>query len=373
MAAPVLPSEPPLADPRAEAPAGEQDPVLAAAAQAWDQAVRTNNVPGFAVVGSPGGRVAESNPPPPASAGGSLPREDGPARLAHRVHKVTQPLGSFLPDSLTEGSSYPYGTQEAPQPSYPSPVAGSRPVAAPTYPPRSPLPVKGPPSAATSYSYVSAAPVTASGVVRVEQLTGWVQPSELKPGTQRQICEQLYPFAVDRSLVTVVVAVPAAIEFKSRVAAELALALAASGHPRVLLLEADFHRPRVHRTLRVDMPMGCGFSQQLHARIHSGQRPSWAVVGCTPTLHVAAEGMMRSPGLLGSQFFDEAVRDFKSYYDFIVIDGPSSSLEVDSGPLNAVSDALVVVSPPNDADSLLQVNALFEQKRVSAVAVIPAT
>jgi Mrp family chromosome partitioning ATPase len=207
--------------------------------------------------------------------------------------------------------------------------------------------------------------------VRVETIAQWAPPAALDPSSRRGICQQLYPQAVDRCLVVAVIAVPESVDHKSRVAAELALALGESGHPRVLLLEADFHRSRVHRAMGVEMPMGAGFSQQMHARIQGSQGTAWTVVACTSTLHVLAEGVMRSPGLLGSELFAEAVRDLRSYYDFVVIDGPTLSLELDAAPLNAVCDGLVVACPANAGDSLLRVTGLFEQKRVNAVAVVP--
>jgi len=60
----------------------------------------------------------------------------------------------------------------------------------------------------------------------------------LTPQAQRGLCEQLYPYAVENCFVLSVVAVPESWATNHAFARELALALAESGHPRILLLEA---------------------------------------------------------------------------------------------------------------------------------------
>jgi Mrp family chromosome partitioning ATPase len=204
-------------------------------------------------------------------------------------------------------------------------------------------------------------------VVRLQGVPStWSPDPELTPEAQRGLCEQLYPFAVEACFVLAVVAVPESGNYKSRVAAELALALAQSGHPRVLLMEADFHRPCVQRTLCVDMPMGAGFSQQLRERIIRGNRGRWTVIAPQPSLHVLAEGMMRTPGLLLTRQFAEGLKELRSYYDLIIIDGPTSSLDVDSKALDSVIDGLVTVCPAKGSPALAQMQSMFSQKRFSA-------
>jgi Mrp family chromosome partitioning ATPase len=200
----------------------------------------------------------------------------------------------------------------------------------------------------------------------------WRPDPSLTPQAQRGLCEQLYPYAVENCFVLAVVAVPESVGYKSRVAAELALALAESGHPRILILEGDLHRPWVQRTMGVDMPISSGFSQQLNGRAQgSGAGSRWTVLGCTPSLHALAEGMMRSPGLLLSKQFADCVKELRTYYDFIVIDGPSASLDVDSGALDAVTDGVVTVCPAKGSQSIAHMQNLFARKRFSAFATAP--
>jgi len=155
------------------------------------------------------------------------------------------------------------------------------------------------------------------------------------------------------------------------VAVELALALAESGHPRILLMDGDIHSPRVHRLMHVEMPMSAGFSQQLRERINGSSERRWTVVSCSKVLHVLAEGMLRSPGLLLSRQFSDGLADLRNYYDFIVIDGPSSSLPVESQALDAVADGVVYVCGKQGSPGLAQLQALFRDKRLQTVVTSP--
>jgi len=360
------------------------DPVLASAAQAWDAQIRAHEVPGFAVVrprSEPPGPVRPtSSVPPPVAPPVTPPVQSAPiaAPRSARPMKVTQPLGSFMPDGIwndPKATPVPGAIPAAPRSPVPpprTPVPPRSPVA-----PRSPLPPRSPPEAGqTGYSYVSTpppAPVPAPAdpppVIRVQPVTSnWAPDPSLNPQERRGLCEQLYPCAVENCFVVAVISVPESRSYKSRVAAELALALAESGHPRILLLEGDFHRPLVQRLLSVDMPMGGGFSQQLHSRIQGKNESRWTVVSCSKSLHVLAEGVMRSPGLMLSRQFAEGLKDLRSYYDFIVIDGPTTSLDVDSKALDAVCDGLVTVCPANGSPALAHMQTLFSRKRFSVFA-----
>jgi len=360
------PAENPLAnDPRA-------DPVLATATRAWDDEIRAHAVPGFAVV-RPGSE------PPPARAGSNAPSppaavEAAPAQVSagpaprsrpRTQMKVTQPLGSFIPELLAREAANPRAETARP-------TEAPRPSTAP----RSPTPERYPsvgPQSQSRYSYVSSVPPGGENTVTMVRPgpANWAPDPSLKPGLRRPVCEQLYPLAVEGCFIVLVVGVPEALDQKSRVAAELALALAESGHPRILLLEGDIQSPRVHRLMRVDMPMATGFSQQLRDRINGSIERRWTVVSCDKVLHVLAEGMMRSPGLLLSRKFSDGLADLRTYYDFIVIDGPSTSLAVESQALDAVADGVVYVCGPQGSPSLAQLQAMFRQKRLQTVVANP--
>src|SRR5262249_49470979 len=139
----------------------------------------------------------------------------------------------------------------------------------------------------------------------------------------------------------------------------------------VLLMEANFDWPAVHRQMGVSMPSFSGFSQQMHARTRKGQKRPWIVVRCTPSLDVLAEGIVRSPGVLYSQQFSEAVSELRQYYRVIVCDGPVVGA-ADARPLDAVTDGLIVVARSQRAlmNSLDGATKWFGKKQL--VAALPA-
>jgi Mrp family chromosome partitioning ATPase len=199
---------------------------------------------------------------------------------------------------------------------------------------------------------------------------GWKLDPQLRLEARRQLADELFPLAVAGCFVLGVTGVPEARAHKPLVAAELALALAEARHPRVLLVEADFQWPTLHALLQIDMPPSLGFSQQLRARAYNDQ---WHVVEISPTLHVLAEGIMRSPGLILSSHFEDSLRSFRSYYDFVIADGPLVSAEVDCRAFDAVIDGVAIVTTTPASPWLSGSLALFSDKRYSTVVATGAT
>ncbi len=187
----------------------------------------------------------------------------------------------------------------------------------------------------TGYRYVSTPPPgrrsertgngndNASVVSRYPVQEGWRPDLSLLPESRRALCDELYPLAVISCSVVAVVGAPDVSEAKSRLAAELALALAESGHTRVLLLEGDLVQPRVRRFLKVQVPPGHGFSEQLGSRVNVPGARRWTVIECSQSLHALPEGRESNADLMLSHLFEECIRELRRDYDFIIIDGPS--------------------------------------------------
>lgn len=246
-----------------------------------------------------------------------------------------------------------------------------------TRPPLSPRPPAddAPHAAApddTGAKRLSPPPPPENGVVAICDVPPtWKPDATLNPAARNGLREQLFPLALDRCFVVVVTGPNGMRESKSRVAAELALSLAEAGHPRILLMDANFHRPRVHSHMQVDIPVAWGFSQQLHARVHGEIVQGWAVLGCTPTLHVLGESMFRSPGMLLSKQFEDSMRELKTYYDIIVVDAPDLSFDLDCRALDVLADGIIVVTPPNVADPVSALRPFFSSRVISTVIAEP--
>jgi Mrp family chromosome partitioning ATPase len=184
-----------------------------------------------------------------------------------------------------------------------------------------------------------------------------------------ELCAMAMERALGRCFVVMITSGGGARQAKSEAVAHLSLALAETGHPRILLMEGEFDRPAVHEVMGVEMPRSAGFSQQMHNRIHAQASGGWVVVECLPTLHVLAEGRVRSPGLLHSFQFEGAVTDLRQRYEIIVIDGPPLSVNTDMRALEAVVDGVIVVLRPGDREPTPVERALFGRKLLKIVTV----
>jgi len=122
---------------------------------------------------------------------------------------------------------------------------------------------------------------------------------------------------------------------KSTLAANLALSIAKSGK-RVLLLEADFRRPRIHRLFGIDNKTGVTSvltgDCELPEAAHQTAVENLTVMPCGPRPQNASD-------LLTTPRFKELIDTVRDEYDFVIVDTP---------PLLAVSDP-AVVAPRTDA------------------------
>jgi Mrp family chromosome partitioning ATPase len=300
---------------------------------------------------------------------------------ADMLAPATQRLGSSTPPLQSVAPTSARTTQVLGSPIPPIIAPGSRrtPTTGAGFPSQRATPMPR----STGYSYVSTPPPVApipqpmsSGppapssprpttISTRPAPPGWRPDLSLLPESRRALCDEIYPQAVDRCMVIAVLDGADHGEGKSRLTAELALALAESGHPRVLVLESDLQRPAMRRFLRVDMPAGFGLSEQLQSRIEVRQRRPWTVVECSPSLHVLAEGANGAPELILSRPFEDCVHELRSFYDSIVLDGPRISDTPACRAVNDVIDNAVLLA--SAAGELVQARSLFAGKRVSVV------
>jgi Mrp family chromosome partitioning ATPase len=134
-------------------------------------------------------------------------------------------------------------------------------------------------------------------------------------------------------------------EGKSVFATQLALVLSESQRARVLLVEANFHRPSLSRILGFRVPDGYGFSAQIVRKMRGSMEP-WCVVALGPALHVLAEslGEQGFPETLHSTHFQNAIGFLSRGYDFLVIDAPSILGSGDANVVENAVDGMIVVA-----------------------------
>jgi Mrp family chromosome partitioning ATPase len=136
-------------------------------------------------------------------------------------------------------------------------------------------------------------------------------------------------------------------EGKSVFAAQLALVLSESQRARVLLVEANFQRPSVAKTLGFKVPDGQGFSSQIVRKMRGSLEP-WCVVALGPALHVLAEAPEQSfPETLHSTYFQSAISFLSRGYDFLVVDGPTILGSGDANVVENAVDGVILVTRSN--------------------------
>ena len=291
---------------------GPQDPSLDPGPPRSDPPARPSSDPAPRSSSDP---PAQHRSDPPASDPPRRPRSDPPAQHRSEPPRV-QHAGSRSDPPLRTNSEPPPVTAKNPH------TDPGRPLMARSEFPKDVIAFRDPPSGWKPASAVAA-------------------PSSLEE--LRAVRDQLYRFAVRGCFVVGVTSTPD-VTSKSETAAQLAWILA-EGRARVLLMEADFDQPAIHRALGVETPLQAGLSEQLRRRNKGAARVPWLLIRCSPTLHVLAEGRVRSPGLLSAVQFVDALSDLRGYYDVIVLDGPVAGESVDAQVLEDICDGLVVVGP----------------------------
>ncbi|HXW04259.1 MAG TPA: polysaccharide biosynthesis tyrosine autokinase [Vicinamibacterales bacterium] len=120
-------------------------------------------------------------------------------------------------------------------------------------------------------------------------------------------------------------------EGKTMVAANLAIGLAQAGQ-RVILIDADMRRPRVHEMFRVTQEPGLSNLMVGHSTPSASIRK-----GAVPGLWLLPAGRIppNPAELLGSQRFRDFIRLLGEHFDTVIVDSP---------PIMAVTDAAIAAS-----------------------------
>lgn len=127
---------------------------------------------------------------------------------------------------------------------------------------------------------------------------------------------------------TIAISSPNAAEGKSTTALNLAITISQLGK-KVLIIDADTHRPSLHKKLKVDNRTGLleliAGDTTLEQALHP-HNEFLDVLSCNASVPNPSE-------ILSSESFNQLLEDLKTRYDCIILDTP---------PVNPVSDALVI-------------------------------
>ncbi len=149
--------------------------------------------------------------------------------------------------------------------------------------------------------------------------------------------------APDRPQRSLIVSSPRPDDGKTTVACNLALAVAQSGR-RVLLVDANFYRPRIHRIF--ENPPAKGLSNLL---IGDGTLSSFVTQTTVPLLEVLGSGPTppNPVEILGSEACQAFLKEATSHYDQVIIDSAPILLANDAVVLGPAVDGVILVIRAN--------------------------
>ncbi len=168
---------------------------------------------------------------------------------------------------------------------------------------------------------------------------------------------------VDKPIRTLLVTSPGLSEGKTTVAANLAIVLAQGGK-KVLLLDADMRKPRIHRIM--DLPNKLGLSEFFKhpTRDLRSAVQQWG----DAYLDVVTSGKVppNPAELLGSKRMSQILEMFKGKYDYVVIDSPPVGVVTDPTVLSARVDGTLLVVEPNKTKLGAAIAAMEQLRRAEA-------
>lgn len=150
----------------------------------------------------------------------------------------------------------------------------------------------------------------------------------------------------DKDLKVIVVTSSVPKEGKSTVSANLAVAMAQLGR-KVLLVDADMHRPMQHRIWNLGNDLGLSNVIVGQAELRT------AIKKVMVNVHVLTSGVMppNSMALLDSQRMASLIEIFSDNYDFTIIDTPSLNSAADAAILGKMTDGVLLVVRPGVVDT----------------------
>jgi polysaccharide biosynthesis transport protein len=156
----------------------------------------------------------------------------------------------------------------------------------------------------------------------------------------RSIRTNLMFMSTDREVRRLLVTSPSPQEGKTTVAANLAIVMAQSG-TRVLLVDTDMRRPRVHKAFGIERPrvglstMVLGESTADDSIAHTAV-PNLDVLVCGPTPPNPSE-------LIHTEAFLRVIEEISSRYDRVIFDSPPIGVVTDAAILSKLVDGTVLI------------------------------
>ncbi len=173
---------------------------------------------------------------------------------------------------------------------------------------------------------------------------------------------------VDKPIKTIIVTSPSPAEGKTTIAANLAVIIAQSGK-KVVLLDADLRRPRIHRLTGIPNRLGLSDLFRGNTNLSAAGR----VVASLPNLAIIPSGSLppNPVELLGSEKMSRILNSILETADVVVIDTPPSMV-TDAQVLARKADAVLLVVRPGHthADTAAATLEMFNRANSRIVGVV---
>lgn len=189
------------------------------------------------------------------------------------------------------------------------------------------------------------------------QIMSLVNPKSLEAEAYRTLRTNLQFSTVAGELKSMVVTSTNASEGKSTTMCNLAVSFAQTGK-KVLLLEGDLRRPRLHTYLGLSNLHGI-------SNVLAQNVPFQEVIQSTALdIHVLTCGPIppNPAELLNSNRFKELLEELKQHFDLILIDAPPVGVVTDAAILSTLVDGtlMVVASHQTDRDRAIRAMKLLQ-------------
>jgi len=166
-----------------------------------------------------------------------------------------------------------------------------------------------------------------------------LDPKSLAAECCRSIRTNILFMSPDHPIRTMVVTSPSPQEGKTTTAANLAITMAEAGG-RVLIVDTDLRRPRLHKSFGVPNQVGVSTvivgETTLEEAIKRSEVPNLDVLTCGPVPPNPAE-------LLHTAKFAKMLDSLKERYDRIILDSPPTSAVTDPVVLGNIADGVILV------------------------------
>jgi succinoglycan biosynthesis transport protein ExoP len=175
--------------------------------------------------------------------------------------------------------------------------------------------------------------------VRDRDLGVFREPRSMAAECCRSIRTNILFMSPDHPVRTMVITSPSPQEGKTTTAINLAIAMAEAGG-RVLLIDTDMRRPRLHRSFGIPNQVGVSTlilgDSKMEEAIKSTDIPNLDVLPCGPIPPNPSE-------LLHTKRFAQIIEDCKTRYEHIILDSPPTSAVTDPAVLGNLADGVILI------------------------------